>query len=170
MATKASGKKCPFCGQVHPSSVKFCPKSGQNLYISCSNPDCKHYEKEDVPVGSDYCPACGTRLWSIIKKKEATKNVSANACPYCGGSHPMSAKFCTNTGKRLLVTCPNESCPNHHIESIRIGTLYCPECGTKIKEKAPSPDGKRGCFRAFSIIFVTLLVIFLLIMIISALS
>ena len=166
MAKEDSGKKCPFCGHTHPSNTKYCPTTGKDLYTSCTNPDCRFYNKKGVPVSSAFCPECGSRLQdsAFDRKKTSDRTIAQHLCPYCGGSHPITMRFCTTTGKKLLVSCPNANCVNHGKESIRIGTQYCPSCGAKIKEKLPK--GK-GCARTIMTVAIVFFVIAFLLLFMS---
>jgi len=49
--------KCPKCKiQITDSSLKFCPKCGFKLMLSCSK--CK----VDFPAGTEFCTQCGAKL------------------------------------------------------------------------------------------------------------
>ena len=53
--------KCPFCGQEHPDTTKFCPETGKDLESQiwvCNNPDCTY--RSQLPMTAKYCPHCGT--------------------------------------------------------------------------------------------------------------
>ena len=132
MAQNETERQCIYCGKTHPASTKFCPTTGKDLYTTCGNPDCKNHNKKVLPVGVGFCPECGTRVGRTIPIKETPTGRSSQRCPYCGGTHPANQKFCTTSGKRLLILCPNENCINNQREVIRIGTRFCPECGTRI--------------------------------------
>lgn len=47
---------CPHCGQDHPDKIRFCTKTGQRIQLAC--PNCKN----QVQVGSRFCPYCRTTL------------------------------------------------------------------------------------------------------------
>ena len=82
--------QCPHCKRIHPTGSKFCPNTGLQL----TQPHL-HFEKEikcphckkNIPEKSTVCPFCGQS--PIIR------------CQHCGGYHPLSSKFCGNTGKRM---------------------------------------------------------------------
>ena len=55
--------KCPHCNQEHPNTMKFCPNTGQKLYIKvskCSNCGNTNIEKNDI-----FCNNCGNKLVEI---------------------------------------------------------------------------------------------------------
>ena len=54
---------CPFCGQKHPDTTKFCPETGKDLESQiwvCNNPDCTY--RSQLPMTAKYCPHCGEPL------------------------------------------------------------------------------------------------------------
>lgn len=51
------------------------------------------------------------------------------ACPDCGNENPSSARFCSQCGQALQVTCVN--C----LASLRVGDRFCGFCGTPVTGK-----------------------------------
>ena len=57
--------KCPFCGQEHPDTAKFCMETGQRLEPqkkACSNKLCPDFGKNILPIVAKFCPRCGAKL------------------------------------------------------------------------------------------------------------
>ena len=66
--------KCPHCNQYHPDNIKFCPQTGKQLpqHLSCTNPECSNFGRNNLPIDSRFCPDCGqklsnpTEIWLLI--------------------------------------------------------------------------------------------------------
>lgn len=61
--------KCPHCGQEHPDSFQFCPKTGNDIqrneeFLGCSNIECPDFGKRVLPLDSKFCPTCGAAVSS----------------------------------------------------------------------------------------------------------
>lgn len=61
--------KCPHCGQEHPDSFLFCPKTGKEIerdeeFLGCSNIECPDFGKRVLPLDSKFCPTCGAAVSS----------------------------------------------------------------------------------------------------------
>lgn len=57
--------KCPYCGQEHPDSFKFCPNTAKQLspqFMACTNEQCVDFGKHILPLESKFCPSCGMEL------------------------------------------------------------------------------------------------------------
>ena len=51
--------KCPYCGQVHPDSARYCENTGEPLLKACKNEDCPDFGKHILPLEAKFCPCCG---------------------------------------------------------------------------------------------------------------
>lgn len=71
---------------------------------------------EDVPIGSKFCPKCGSNI------------VESTITCECGASVSASSKFCPNCGKPMNVV---KKCPKCGSD-ITAGSAFCSECGFKI--------------------------------------
>lgn len=57
-------------------------------------------------------------------------------CPYCGQEHPDNAKFCMETGQRLMPqnrACSNTECPDFGKYILPMEAKFCPRCGAKLE-------------------------------------
>lgn len=58
---------CPYCGQEHPDSARFCPTTGKILqanYLTC--PNCGG----TVKFGARFCPSCGfSFITAVLQRK-----------------------------------------------------------------------------------------------------
>lgn len=80
--------KCPYCNLEHSDTIKFCPNTGQKLFIEqvkcdvCGNTD---LTKEHV-----YCTNCGNRLVSKDGPSSSTLNTDSDKSKtrplYIGGN------------------------------------------------------------------------------------
>ena len=57
-------------------------------------------------------------------------------CPHCGKEHSDSAKFCENTGKELLKSCPWEDCADYGKAILPMRAKFCPRCGRPLQRTA----------------------------------
>ena len=57
-------------------------------------------------------------------------------CPHCGKEHSDSAKFCENTGKELLKSCPWEDCADYGKAILPMRANFCPRCGRPLQRTA----------------------------------
>lgn len=56
---------CPYCGQEHPDTFKFCPNTAKQLspqLRACTNAQCVDFGKYILPLESKFCPSCGMKL------------------------------------------------------------------------------------------------------------
>jgi len=54
---KGSNNKCPKCKtKITDTTLRFCPKCGQKLIVSCSK--CTL----DFPMGTEFCTQCGAKV------------------------------------------------------------------------------------------------------------
>lgn len=56
---------CPYCGQEHPDTFKFCPNTAKQLFSqfkACTNEQCVDFGKHILPLESKFCPSCGMKL------------------------------------------------------------------------------------------------------------
>lgn len=72
--------KCPFCGQEHADSTKFCPETGNKIEVSSLT--CPKCSFASIPADSRFCPNCGYQFEDIRSK--GTKTPS---CSECGSSN-----------------------------------------------------------------------------------
>jgi membrane protease subunit (stomatin/prohibitin family) len=70
-------------GMMIPGMLQQAMAGGAQPKIRC--PNCK----QDVPVGSKFCPNCGYNLTATVK------------CPKCGATMPADSKFCPNCGNQM---------------------------------------------------------------------
>ena len=73
--------KCPHCNQYHPDNIKFCPQTGKQLpqHLSCTNPECSNFGRNNLPIDSRFCPDCGQKLSNPTENTSQKKdNVSQN--------------------------------------------------------------------------------------------
>lgn len=57
--------KCLYCNTEHPSSMLYCPNTGQRLEHIVSCPNCGN---SNIPSSARYCPNCGNVLKSPDKE------------------------------------------------------------------------------------------------------
>jgi membrane protease subunit (stomatin/prohibitin family) len=70
-------------GMMIPGMLQQAMAGGAQPKMRC--PNCK----QDVPVGSKFCPNCGYNLSATV------------TCPKCGATIPADSKFCPNCGNTL---------------------------------------------------------------------
>jgi membrane protease subunit (stomatin/prohibitin family) len=70
-------------GMMIPNMLQQAMAGGAQPKMRC--PNCK----QDVPVGSKFCPNCGHNLEATVK------------CPKCGTVMPADSKFCPNCGNQM---------------------------------------------------------------------
>ena len=64
-------------------------------------------------------------------------------CPYCGQEHPDNAKFCMETGQRLIPqnrACPNADCPDFGKYILPLEAKFCPRCGAKLEDESVNEE------------------------------
>ena len=71
---------CPHCGQIHPSSTRFCPSTGLEITKSFVCPSCG----KPVEAGWQACAYCGQSL--------KTLNFEDNISPTFQGDKPWMLK------------------------------------------------------------------------------
>ena len=74
---------CPYCGQTHPSSAQFCPKTGQKIPVQQLCPNCSR----EVQSSWKMCAFCGQKL--------STDN----------GPTPATTKRHGKRGVGIILTC-----------------------------------------------------------------
>ena len=72
-------------------------------------------------------------------------------CPYCGQEHPDNAKFCMETGQRLMPqnrACHNAGCPDFGKYILPLEAKFCPICGAKLESIKDSVKTQDECKEA----------------------
>lgn len=53
-------------------------------------------------------------------------------CPNCKKEISDGAKFCSECGEKILLSCPNNNCPYYGKNVLPPSHKFCPECGTPL--------------------------------------
>ena len=68
--------KCPHCNQEHPKAMKFCPNTGQKLYIKENK--CSFCGNTNIAMNDIFCSNCGNRLVEIDRIKTTPSLMQTN--------------------------------------------------------------------------------------------
>lgn len=64
--------KCQYCGQEHPSDMKFCPETGEKITLSQVR-FCVKCGNSEIPQNAKFCPKCSSNIDS-----GETNNISSS--------------------------------------------------------------------------------------------
>lgn len=100
---------CPFCGEEHPDSTRFCPNTGKKIEQRvCRNPQCDY--REPLPAYAVFCPSCGAPLEpsaggqapesqsTALPKESPTPGNGTKVAPSSPGIGGKPAGFNTGSG------------------------------------------------------------------------
>lgn len=76
--------KCPDCGALNSSKMKFCGECGAKLITTMICPHCG----ATIPTNMKFCGECG-------------KPLASGKCPACGFENKPGMKFCGECGSKL---------------------------------------------------------------------